>query len=112
MYSAIVVAKMPADEGRPQAARMKWQAFLGTLHEFDVDAPNPAVVRLGENTWQIDVRQAPGTLARLVHACERHQVAYGILPLADAPQWLPAGFDPRPSAGHNEEPLEPPDDDA
>lgn len=98
MHSAILLAKMSS--GNEPISRQKWQAFSATIA---VLKHNPALVRLGENTWLANFRQSPSALARLVVACEQHGVDYGILPLADAPQWLPDGFDPRPTEDRNEE---------
>jgi len=89
MHSAIVAVKMPRDshDGR------QWQAFCTAIVSLDTNA---AAKRLGENVWQIDF-QLNGALALLVSACDRHGLSYGILPIEAAPQWLPAGFDPKPT---------------
>jgi len=53
------------------------------------------VQRLGETVWLVNVQANPAALAALIHGAELHGLTYGILPLADVPQWLPAGFDPK-----------------
>jgi hypothetical protein len=90
MHSAIVVAKMPSQEGHE--GRQSWAAFLATIDKLQ---GNPALLRLSENVWQADFQRSPAALAQLVAGLELHRYVYGILPLADAPQWLPVGFDPK-----------------
>jgi hypothetical protein len=91
MHSAIVVVRMPQDT---QDGRTRWRNFCADVVSLDT---NPASKRLGENVWQVDFQQSPAALALLVSESAQHELHYGILPLADAPQWLPAGFDPRPT---------------
>jgi hypothetical protein len=81
MHSAIVVVKMPIET---PSGRDRWLAFCAAISALQV---NDAVVRLGENTWQLDFQQDPGALALLIGACDREKFSYGILPLDAAPQW-------------------------
>jgi hypothetical protein len=90
MHSAIVAVEFPT-QGGPSTQREGWQAFLASIAKLE---GNEAVARLGENVWQIDFQLYPGGLGTLIAACEQHDFRYGILPLADAPEWLPAEFDP------------------
>jgi hypothetical protein len=81
MHSAIVVVKMPKET---PSGHDRWLAFCAAISALQV---NDAVVRLGENTWQLDFQQDPGALALLIGACDSQKLSYGILPLDAAPQW-------------------------
>jgi hypothetical protein len=81
MHSAIVVVKMPKET---PSGHDRWLAFCAAISALQV---NDAVVRLGENTWQLDFQQDPGALALLIGACDSQKFSYGILPLDAAPQW-------------------------
>jgi hypothetical protein len=91
MHSAIVVVRMPLDA---YPGRQQWQTFCAAVASLDT---NDAAKRLGENVWQIAFQKNPGALALLVYSCDRHGLSYGILPFDAEPQWLPAGFDPKPT---------------
>ncbi len=95
MHSAIVVVRSPID-------RQRWQDFLNAV-EIDGLLTNPALVRLGQNIWQANFRESPAAFAQLIVACERHQLAYEILPRADPPQWLRGGSDQGANHRQNEE---------
>jgi hypothetical protein len=82
MHSAIVYVVMPTD---PYASRQTGAVFLADIRQLE---QNKSVSQLGEFVWQINFQESPGALARLVHACEQHGLPYGVLPLADAPQWI------------------------
>jgi hypothetical protein len=92
MHSAIVVVNVPEDSHQ---GRQGWAAFSATIEPISKD---PAAKRLDQLVWLIDFQKSPGAFAQLVDGCVRHRVTYGILPLADAPQWLPVGFDPKTNA--------------
>ncbi len=62
------------------------------------------VARLAENAWLVNFQENPAALARLVSSAVKHRVPYGILQLDAAPQWLPAGFDPKPNEDRNAKP--------
>jgi hypothetical protein len=64
MHSAIVVVKMPKET---PSGHDRWLAFCAAISALQV---NDAVVRLGENTWQLDFQQDPGALALLIGACD------------------------------------------
>jgi hypothetical protein len=88
MHSAILSVTMPAPG---HDGDIKWRAFLATIAPFENDQ---AVAQLGPNVWQVNFQQSPAAFAHFVAAFELHKLPYGILPLADAPQWLPASFHP------------------
>jgi hypothetical protein len=98
MHSAVIVIEMPKstyDMSVPQA----WPNFVGELN-LPVSKPSldqqKGVSRLGENVWLVNLQENPAALGRLLRSAENFQFAYGILPLDAGPQWLPAGFDPKP----------------
>jgi hypothetical protein len=49
---------------------------------------SPSARRLGNFVWEVDFRASPVALSILVLACERLEIAYGLLPLDGAPQWI------------------------
>jgi hypothetical protein len=86
MHSAIIVVKLPADNQR-------WSLFLATVQ--GTEAPRAEKWhRLAENVWLVNFQENPEVLARLIDAAARHQLPCGILPLDDAPRWLPVSLDP------------------
>jgi hypothetical protein len=89
MHTAIVVVQAPAPD---YESRQKWATFLAGAARVE---GNPAAIRLAENVWQIDFGHSPAALSQIVVACEQLGMRYGILPLADAPQWCPGSFDPK-----------------
>lgn len=99
MHSAIVVVEMP-DAPHDRSVSHKWQSFMAEANSLRTDKPAPldkqkGVARLGENVWLVNLQENPAALARLVYFAVEFEFPYGILPLGDEPQWLPAGFDPR-----------------
>ena len=84
MHSAIIYVVMPSN---PHEARRASATFLAAIERLD-KLPKPAVRLLGEFVWVIDFQKAPDALAIIVSACENLGLPYGILPLADAPQWI------------------------
>jgi hypothetical protein len=98
MHSAIVVIEMPPST-HDTSVRQAWANFNG---ELDIPVAKPplhqqkGVSRLGENVWLVNLQENPGALGRILRSAENFQFAYGILPLDAGPQWLPAGFDPKP----------------
>jgi hypothetical protein len=86
MHSAIFVAEMPEQRG-------DWGDFLGIVN---VKLKDAKVERISENVWQVNFQESPAALAWLVALCEQRGIPYKILPLADAPQWLPVSIGPRP----------------
>jgi hypothetical protein len=91
VHSAVVVVKLRQDR---QTEQKTWREFLNVISPLEA---NEAAARLGENIWLIDFQRDPGAFALLVSACDQFELSYGILPLENAPQWLPAGFDPKPT---------------
>jgi hypothetical protein len=75
MHSAIVVVKMPKET---PSGHDRWLAFCAAISALQV---NDAVVRLGENTWQLDFQQDPGALALLIGACDIREAALLTYPL-------------------------------
>lgn len=90
VHSAIFVAVIPDDVG-------KWTLYLsnvqGKLRRYRNVRP------LAENVWLLDLTASIGALAYLVAMAEEQGITAATLPLADAPKWLPASFDPKPIPG-------------
>jgi hypothetical protein len=99
MHSAIIVVVVP-DMSHSASFNQRWQMFLADVNHLKQETPDPldkyeGVARLAENVWQVNFQKNPAILARLVHCAIEHKLSYGILPLDAAPQWLPAGVDPK-----------------
>jgi len=100
MHSAIVAIEIPPnsyDTSVPQA----WNNFTADLDNLRSSKPSPlqqqkGVSRLGENVWLVSLQENPSAFARLIYHADQFRLAYRILPLDDAPQWLPAGSNPKP----------------
>jgi hypothetical protein len=88
MHSAIFYAK-------PTSQRADWAQFLG--HVDKKTENDKTVLRLAENVWLLNLQAAPASLGWLIVYAEQYGIAYGILPFAQAPEWLPASFDPKTS---------------
>lgn len=91
MHSALFVAAVP-DADRGYQGRQEWMTYLHMLQSQVVIGQG--VVRLAENVWLVNLRHDPGPLAALAFQARAQNIAYGILPFDDEPQWLPDGFDP------------------
>jgi hypothetical protein len=95
MHSAIVVIRQPDNTHR-------WNTFIANVDQLqrpsstDQLDKQTGVARLAENVWMVSFLENPAALARLVHCAIETELSYGILQLDAAPQWLPAGFDPKP----------------
>jgi len=87
MHSVIFYAKLTNQ-------RTDWSHFLAYVDKKT--EKDSSVVRLGENVWLLNLSERPAALGWLIGAAEQHGIAYGILPFAQAPEWLPASFDPKP----------------
>ncbi len=86
MHSALFVAQLPKTS-------RTWREFLmKSTVELRI---YPGVSRLAENVWLVNLQENPAPFAYLVSAADALGVPYGILPFEHAPQWLPAGFDPK-----------------
>src|SRR5438105_2978753 len=93
MHSALFVVELPDHEQR-------WQSFIAEVDRLRTQQTDPLhnmpnVARLAENVWLLNFQMTPEPLARLVSAAVALRLSYGILQLDAAPQWLPAGFDPK-----------------
>ena len=95
MHSALFVATIPELE------KGNWDAFLAEI--FSKLRTAKGVQRLAENVWLAEFASEPTSLAWLVVSAEKSHITYRILPFAEAPQWLPAGYRPTPKAVHNED---------
>jgi hypothetical protein len=99
MHSAIIAIVVP-EMAHDATFNQKWQVFIADVNHVRQATPNPlhkqkGVLRLAENVWQVNFHENPSALARLVSCAVEHKLTYGILQLDGAPQWLPAGFDPK-----------------
>jgi len=88
MHSAIIVVEVVAQ-------RTDWLEFTAAATSKLTHSKN--VERLGENVWLTNFQTDPSALGWLTTLCEQRGIPYRILPLADAPRWLPVGSDPRPN---------------
>jgi hypothetical protein len=88
MHSAIFYAKITSQ-------RSDWDEFLRFVDGKTAKDKN--VARLAENVWLLNIHDGTAALGWLIGGAEQRAIEYGILPFAQAPEWLPAGFDPRPS---------------
>lgn len=93
MHSAIVVVTMP-EAPFDSAIHQSWQMFLAGAPQEDKPR---GVEKLGENVWIVNFQRNPAAFAQLVHSAERLKLIYRILPLQDAPLWLPVDADPKPT---------------
>jgi len=95
MHSALFVARVSG------VLPEKWRNFLTRakveLHTY------PSVSCLAENVWVVNFQENPAPLSYLVAAADDLGVHYGILPFEHAPEWLPAGFDPKTIRGRSAE---------
>lgn len=95
MPSVVISIEMPPDTydtSVPQA----WHNFIADVDNLRREKPQhldkqKGVLRLGENVWRVSVHENPSAFARLIFQADQYRLAYKILPLADEPQWLPAG---------------------
>jgi hypothetical protein len=88
MHSALVVIQIPEND-------QKWLAVMASVE--NLQETQKGVARLAENVWLVNFQENPTALGRLIFSADQHRVRYGILQLADAPQWLPDDFDPKTS---------------
>jgi hypothetical protein len=87
MHSAIFAAVQPTNPSQP------WFEFVeGTNKNPKI---NQNAERLAPGVFLVNFRKSPAALGLLICAAETSAIAYRILPLAEAPQWLPVGFDPK-----------------
>ena len=87
MHSAIIWVKKPSGVDLTD-----WNNFQKSITAEKAVSANATA--MGENVWLVNFRESPASLALIVAFAEKHHIPYGVLPLADAPQWLPSGFSP------------------
>jgi hypothetical protein len=90
MHSAIFAVEIP-NTGAWQNVKALWGLPLRSDQPSALD-DKENVRRLAENVWQVNFQTNPAALATLIYGAEKFGLAYKILPLADAPQWLPGGL--------------------
>ena len=93
MHSILFVATIPQE-------RDDWRAFSETA-EMKL-SQRQGVTRLAENVWLLDLQQDVVSLGWLVTEAERRAIDCGLLSFEHAPEWLPADFDPTPTAVRSE----------
>lgn len=69
-----------------------WRPFLENVSSIE---QYEGVVRLAENVWLLDLMKSIKAFGLLAHQAESQKVSYGLLAFADAPQWLPASYNPK-----------------
>lgn len=92
-HSVLFVAAKPATDsaGRAnQRQQFAWGEFLTRAQQREL--PTKGVLRLAENVWLLNLEVSVAPLGWLVTAAEERQIAYGLLPLQHAPQWLPGNL--------------------
>jgi hypothetical protein len=73
-------------------ANPRWHLFCenALIQSKDI----PGVVRLASNVWMLDLTQSVDGLALLCGKARLLNITFGLLPFAEAPQWLPTGYSP------------------
>jgi hypothetical protein len=71
-----------------------WGAFATAVD--DLLQQTAGVSRIAENVWLLDLTISTHGLGTLIFQAGKLGIPYGLLPFADAPQWLPAGYNPTP----------------
>jgi hypothetical protein len=84
MHFAILALTLDRPDER-HIDRQSWHNFSGVIART---VENPAVKQIAPTVWQVDFRNNPGALAKLIDACEQFGYSYGILPFADEPPWI------------------------
>jgi hypothetical protein len=82
MHSAIIYVSMPESPYDFRELAPRLYAGLQRVEK------NPALKQLGEFVWQINFQQDPEVFAHVVLTMKNLGIPYGILQLADAPQWI------------------------
>ncbi len=85
MHTAVFVASLTSKT-------LDWTAFLEGVDGKLKQAKG--VVRLAENVWLLNLQESVEPLGVLIYFAQSKGIAYGVLALERAPQWLPGGFDP------------------
>lgn len=81
---------------RPIGVAQDWQQFSDNV-DARLEPHKQHVVRIADTVWMVDNQGAPAALAWLIATAEARKVAYTTAAFDTAPEWLPAGFDPRTS---------------
>lgn len=87
MHSVLFVAFIP------QEPSDDWGRFVSNVQSKIRQDKN--ALRLAENVWLLNLQGSVAPLGWLVAAAETTKVPYGLIPFQNAPEWLPAGFDPK-----------------
>ena len=97
LHSALFVAANPPEK------KEQWEEFS---RQIDLHLENhlAATICLAENAWLLDFQKSPASLAWLVAIADNLEIRYGILSFERAPEWLPAGFDPKTIPARNVQP--------
>jgi hypothetical protein len=87
MHSVLFVAIIP-----PQ--KQDWMTFVQEVGKKLQSAKG--ATRLAENVWLLDLHKNTAALGWLIACAEKLGISQGLLAFEHEPQWLPAGFDPKP----------------
>jgi hypothetical protein len=82
MHSAIFVAVEPSEPTE------SWLRFIEDATTNKRIAKHGD--RLAKGVFLVRFRECPAALASLISFAEQRAISYRILPLAEAPQWIPA----------------------
>lgn len=93
MHSALFVATAPS------TSTNEWLTFLSDANKNE--KINRYAERLSEGVWLVNFQACPAALSFLICSSEIRAISYRLLPLLDAPQWLPAGSDPTSTQGRS-----------
>lgn len=77
-----------------------WEDFLRAITVKI--AKSQGVERLGEAVWLVNFQADAAPLGWMISEASRRAISYRMLVFPNAPQWLPVGFDPKPTQGQNE----------
>jgi hypothetical protein len=87
MHSALFVANEPDN-------KQIWFNFLDDASKSEKIKRHAE--RLAEGVWLVNFQDCPASLSFLICTAETRAISYRLLPLADAPQWLPVCPGPKP----------------
>jgi hypothetical protein len=88
MHSMLFVATISPEKA-------DWTSFLQNV-AMKLSKQTGAA-RLAENVWLLDLTVSAAGLGILVQQAEMQEIPYGLLPFDEAPQWLPASYNPKPT---------------
>ena len=95
MHSVLFVVSIPKFRQSPNG----WDDFVTQIDVKLKDSTN--FLRLAENVWLLNLQKDVAQLGWLVSHADKRGFAYGILPFERAPEWLPAGLNPKTIQGHS-----------